>query len=214
MSELLTETVASVIGATVGAFLGRLLVPVDPKSGSSGRGSVWRVLSLGVVIGGIMGYLVAHFIIPAMTVCKPKVPEEVAIVDQYRVSVPADQYWFNTGIIVEKGDWLHSTAEGRWWSGISETGPNGDKGGLFGIGRPSCGGCPAVDGNLGELIGKVEGEFPFRIGKCQTEFIRTDGALLLAMNETTGPCKDGRAGSCYEDNHGSLRVTVTVFRTQ
>jgi hypothetical protein len=178
----------------------------------------WRNAIIAAIVGAVIGggstYLVVTRYSASSTGCEIEIPEGATKVEQIRIGVSADQYWYDTGIRVEQGDWLELTAEGKWWSGISETGPDGDKGGLFGIGRPSCGSCPVVGGNLGELVGKVEGDFPFRIGRCQTEEMQTDGAFLLAMNENTGPCKDNREGSCYDDNNGSLQVTIIVWRIQ
>jgi len=142
-----------------------------------------------------------------------KIPPEAFIDQQLRVGVPADQYWYDTGITVERGDWLQLRAKGKWWNGISRTGPKGD-GGIIGIGRPPCDECPVVDGNLGELVGKVDDEFPFRIGSSIIEVATKDGNLFLAMNDSTGSCDGGGAGSCYNDNKGFLQVTVTVWRIQ
>ncbi len=140
-------------------------------------------------------------------------PPSAVIVDESVVDVLATKYWGDTGIKVQRGDWIEFSASGSWWSGISKTGPDGD-GGIppFGWARPSCGQCPVPDGNLGELVGKVDDGVPFRIGRLALLSIDRSGNIILAMNETTGPCKDGRPGSCYDDNTGALKVKVTVRR--
>ncbi len=69
-----------------------------------------------------------------------------------------------------------------------------------------------VGGNLGELVGKVEGNFPFRVGRSAVKVVTRDGTLWLAMNDNTGSCEGGGVGSCYDDNHGFLEVKVTVWR--
>jgi len=139
-------------------------------------------------------------------------PPSAVIVEESIVHVPANKYWYDTGVKVQKADWLVFVASGSWYSGISTTGPDGDGGRLFGMWRPACGECPVTDGNLGELIGKILDGPPFRIRRSATQAVNQNGNLMLAMNENTGPCKAGRAGSCYEDNKGELEVKVTVRR--
>ena len=140
-------------------------------------------------------------------IVEPLIPSAAVIVEQSIVRVPANQYWHDTGIKVQKRDWLEFKASGSWWSGISMTGPEGQSS----FSRNSCGACPIPDGNLGELVGKV-GPDLFKVGKSSTQVVTQDSNLYLTMNENTGPCKDGRAGSCYEDNNGSLEVKITVWR--
>jgi hypothetical protein len=124
------------------------------------------------------------------------------------ITVPADRYWYNTGIKVKQGDRLEFKAEGTWWNGICTTNPDGNS-------NESCDQCPIPDGNFGELIGKVGDDgMPFRIGDYAIIVAIKDGTLWLAMNENTGPCKDGGEGSCYEDNSGSLQVTIKMLCTQ
>lgn len=132
--------------------------------------------------------------------------KKLTVVTDVRVSVPANQYWYNTGIKVKKGDKLEITAEGTWWNGTDETGPDGYHG--------SCGQCPVVDGNLGELIGRIGNGMPFRIGSFAEIIVTEDGILWLAMNENTGSCEDGKEGSCYKDNNGLLQVEVVVWCIQ
>jgi hypothetical protein len=176
----------------------------------AGRNLKWFELIVGL-FACIAAYIALWPIISAWfrpAEPKPTIPSSAVIVQQETVNVSATEYWHDTGITVQKGGWLELTATGSWWSGISTTGPDG-AGGLF---RPACGRCPVTDGNLGELVGKIGGSPPFRIGSSTIRAVSQDGNLLLAMNENTGPCKDGRDGSCYEDNNGVLEVIVTVRR--
>ena len=147
--------------------------------------------------------------------CKDTValPTSAVIVGESLVDVRANEYWHDTGIKVQSGDWLQFSATGSWWSGISTTGPDGD-GGIppFGWFRPACGLCPVPNGNLGELVSKVDDGIPFRIGSSAILQIDRSGNIILAMNETTGPCIGNREGSCYDDNKGALKVKVTVQR--
>lgn len=138
-------------------------------------------------------------------------PPQPPLAAEYARKVSGDDYWRETDVIVEKGDWLEFKATGRWWSGISNTGPDGD-GGLFGLGRPSSSQCPVVDANLGALVGKVEGDAPFRIGSQHQVIATKSGQLYLAMNDNTGSLEGGGPGSCYADNKGVISVVVTVRR--
>lgn len=128
-------------------------------------------------------------------------------------SVSAKELWHDTGIKIENGDCIEFSAAGSWWNGISLTGPDGDTG-WFIFRGPQCGECPAPEGNLGELVGRVDKGFPFRIGNSSTQKIKESGNLLLAMNDNAGSCEGGPAGSCYPKNNGKLNVDITVFHKQ
>ena len=222
MSEQ-TAIIATIIGAVVGPILVTIVKdylhrskrgkPVIPSPKPVKRARTWQGLVLGVFFGAITGFafgLVLARVKPPKPICE--LPQGVSLVGGSVVNVPANQYWYDTGIQVKKGDWLKFAASGKWWNGISATGPDGDRGWLFGLGRPVCAGCPTTDGYLGELIGKVSDGPPFRIGSSTCHYINQDGNLMLTMNENTGPCKDGRSGSCYDDNEGTLEVEVGVYR--
>ena len=145
---------------------------------------------------------------------KLSVPDAASFVQRYPVSVEARTYWSPTGIKVKKGDWLVFSASGEWWSGISQTDPNGD-GGIFGLLRPACGECPVPEGNLGELVGRIEGSPPFRVGAERTLIAPQEGELRMAMNENTGLCLPRKEeGSCYDDNRGNISVRVELYRVQ
>ena len=132
----------------------------------------------------------------------------------YNIQVPANVYWYNTNIEVKKYDKLKINASGKWFSGIgvNGTGPDGE-GGFFGIGKSACGECPIVQGNLGELIGKIN-NIVFRIGKLINYEVSQDGILMLSMNENTGLCDKKTIGSCYNDNIGSLDVEIEIKRVK
>lgn len=129
-----------------------------------------------------------------------------------RVAIAGDDFWRSTNIEVMTGDVVDFQAEGSWWSGISRTGPAGDKGLLGRFGKPSCSACPVVSGNLGELVGRIASEPPFAIGERTTHYVREPGTIELAMNENLGPCRPGVTGSCYEDNTGIVEVKIAVWR--
>lgn len=94
------------------------------------------------------------------------------------------------------------SASGFWNLGFGRIGPNGDP-------ARSCDGCPA-SGALGALIGRIGTGPAFLIGSGRTFIADRDGVLFLGSNDNAvGTCSGG-PGSCYEDNQGSLRVTVTV----
>lgn len=171
-------------------------------------------LLVGLLVGMVHLFIEYNVFVPNNDSSKnfTSLPNSAVIIKQTLVQVPAKEYWHDTGIEIQKGDWLEFIATGSWWSGISMTGPEGDGGVIFGLGRPTCGECPVPDGNLGELVGKVDDGLRFRIGRSAIHVIDRDGNLFLAMNENTGSCNDGPEGSCYEDNNGALNVTVTVRR--
>jgi len=195
--------IVSLFFAIGGTIQGYIVIPPNSKKIFASFGTVF--LLFGIFL----------YILPTLSTqstkpkeSKPAIPDSAVIVQQEPVNISASQYWYDTGITVQKGDWLELTAKGSWWSGIRTTGPDG-AGGLF---RPACGGCPIADGNLGELIGKIDEGAPFRIGSSAIYAVNQDGNLILAMNENAGPCKEGQEGSCYEDNNGVLEVIVTVRR--
>jgi len=201
--------------------------PAPPPVQESPLTKLWEAVTLGLQRRGcylelgrilkivILFLVVAMIVIPSWILFGPndKRPDEATKVNQLRVSVRANQYWYDTGIGVKQGDWLELKAKGEWWNGISTTGPKGDRR-FLGLGRPECGLCPVVGGNLGELVGKVDDEVPFRIGNSIEEIATRDGNLFLAMNESTGSCEGGGEGSCYDDNQGFLEVEVTVWRVK
>jgi hypothetical protein len=166
-----------------------------------------------VVIASAILLLLVSFVIRDPDLKRnPSKPDKAVIVEQSQVSVPANCYWLNTDVKVEKGDYLELKAKGKWYSGISTTGPKGDRGIKALLGLRGCGQCPVVFGNLGELVGRVGNDFPFRIGNSAVVVATKDADLWLAMNDSTGSCGSGPPGSCYDDNHGWLQVTVTVWR--
>lgn len=140
-------------------------------------------------------------------------------VERIIVQVHPDQYWFDTGIVVNAGDHLEFKANGSWWNGSSWTGPNGDI-------RPSCRKCIIPEGHLGELIGRITfamdygtsgmraadtristDSHPFRIGFSAFHVAEEYGNLMLAMNEED-------IGNHYRDNSGVLEVEIIVQRAK
>lgn len=168
---------------------------------------------ISLIIGLIAGVIeIVNHINRQSTPLKPAIPTSATIIRQYSIQVSSNKYLDNTEIQVKKGDWLEFSAIGSWWSGISQTGPEGDGGGIFGIGRPPTGQTLIPDANNGELVGLVNGGTPFRVGSSAIQIADRDGNLILVMNESLGSCEGGGVGSCYDDNNGSLAVKVTVWR--
>jgi hypothetical protein len=147
-----------------------------------------------------------------ITVTNTFIPVAPTSVDQFNISVPANVYWYNTHIIVRKGQQLEFTATGKWDSGIHPSGPDGDS-------SHDCDNRYIICGKLGALVGAIGTPYSdkndlkaaaFLIGSSSTQTAASDGILFLAMNENLGSCKEGVEGSCYDDNLYSLEVVVTV----
>ncbi len=126
--------IAALLVVVVLFFLARLF----------GGGNI-TVIVVVVIVAAIL-VLVASFVVRDPSLKRnPSVPYEAAIFNQRLISVPADQYWFNTGVEVQKGDYVELEARGRWYSGISITGPKGDRGINALLGLRRCGQCPVVE---------------------------------------------------------------------
>jgi hypothetical protein len=179
------DILSLVAAIVVAAVLLCLMVGRRPPDG-------YYHVKIAVVIVATVLVLFASFVVrdPSLKL-SPSIPYEATVVKQCLVSVPADQYWFNTGIEVQRGDHVELKARGHWYSGISMTGPKGDRGIKALLGLRRCGQCPVVGGNLGELVGKVGGNFPFRVGSSAVGVATRDGSLWLTMNDSTGSCKGG-----------------------
>jgi hypothetical protein len=109
----------------------------------------------------------------------------------------------STGIQVQDGDILSLSASGQWNVGLGPIGPDGDGG--------VCAGCP-VGRSLGALIGRIGNNgIPFLVGAQTTLAAVGSGLLFLGANDNAaGLCDGSNAGSCYEDNAGTLQVCLTV----
>ena len=100
------------------------------------------------------------------------------------------------------GDSVTLSASGTWNVGSGSIGPNGDP-------ARSCDGCP-VAGALGALIGRIGTGPSFLLGSKKIFVADRNGPLLLGSNDNAVGICNGFPGSCYEDNQGNLRVTMTV----
>jgi hypothetical protein len=100
------------------------------------------------------------------------------------------------------GQTVTVSATGTWNVGSGSTGPDGDPAG-------TCAGCP-VPAGLGALIGRTASGSPFLVGSRESFVADRDGALFLGSNDNAVGTCNGFPGSCYDDNQGSLRVTLTV----
>ncbi len=103
-----------------------------------------------------------------------------------------------TGLTVQAGDTIHFTAPGTWcWGGGADC---SDADGTDG--RPNEEEHPVLleGSDFGTLVGQVDGGPVFAIGSDSTLVMPADGELSLGMNDRL---------SYYEDNSGSLTVTLT-----
>lgn len=109
------------------------------------------------------------------------------------VSVPAQEFWVDTGITVTKGARLTIDASGQWSNGGADplTGPNG----LNRI-HP---GTVVASANLAELVGKV-GDVKFTVGDRYSGNSPASGRLFLTINDVPG---------AYADNSGALSVEIS-----
>ncbi len=117
----------------------------------------------------------------------------------YPIVVPPDNgVWYDTGIVLKKGDIFTITASGtiNIWPNCEETkvekgypdldcrlvqflGPNGTP--VFGPAEP---GCPLPGANIGVLVARINGSPPFLVGAGGTFVAEFDGPLFVAVNDT------------------------------
>lgn len=102
-----------------------------------------------------------------------------------------------------------------WNVGFGFVGPEGHPG-------QSNAGCPAKDGPIGSLVGRIgpheedergaeKGTY-FAIGLGTTYVAEKNGMLYLGANDNSvGQCGTGKH-SCYEDNRGFVDMCVTVTK--
>ncbi len=125
------------------------------------------------------------------------VPAAPSLEIQYFVTVEASRPWTETGISLESGDFLtvHYLA-GEWspW-------PGGLYGPLGAGGDPDCR-CNVVRGvSHAALIGKIDDNPPFLVGRDFGRVLGESGMLYLGINDVD-----------VDDNAGKLEVEVLVVR--
>ena len=115
------------------------------------------------------------------------------------ISVPGNQRWIDTGIMVNAGELVSFDADGTIYmtTGTDDAAsPRGAISGRFAAGS-------AMPRQLaGALVGRVENSAPFLVGE-RTNSIRMprDGRLYLGVND-----------DYFGDNRGDFRVTITTSR--
>ena len=124
-------------------------------------------IAIPLIVGIVLLLIEYNWFVPSSNSANKElsIPEVAVFVHESIVKVPANEYWHDCQIEVKKGDWVRFVATGSWWSGISKTGPDGDRK----LNSNACGACPVPDGYLGELVGKVGSGYPFRIGEKLTK---------------------------------------------
>jgi hypothetical protein len=106
-----------------------------------------------------------------------------------QVQLDAKSEWRHTGLMLQKGDALVISAEGRWSNtadGAADKGPAGYPNNK----RPTS---TAPQFDFASLIGKV-GDVVFEIGRSYTGASPADGELLVAMNDDPGTFGDNQGG--------------------
>lgn len=113
-----------------------------------------------------------------------------------RFSVPANQTWVDTELIVQQGEVVSITAMGRWSSG-GDT-PQYVSANGYGFYHPD-----ATDSSIpfARLIGSVGNSEPFAVGQSRTITMTDSGKLSLRMNDIPG---------AFEDNLGLVRVEIVA----
>jgi Tfp pilus assembly protein PilF len=113
-------------------------------------------------------------------------------IEMKEVSVPAEVFWFDTGITLAKGARLTIDASGQWSNvGSNFVTPDGTGGTYPGTALSSA--------NLASLIGKI-GDVKFAVGSHYSGSSPASGKLFLTMNDVPGT---------YTDNSGALDVRIT-----
>ena len=121
-------------------------------------------------------------------------------INEYKLDIPANIVWYNTKILLKIDQMIEITATGK--SNISgqpnhdNWEPDGDQGNC-----PSDCLLPGV--GYGTLIGKIAGELPFKVGSYFREEVKTEGILLLAINDNE---------PYYFDNTGSYQVIINIWQ--
>jgi tetratricopeptide (TPR) repeat protein len=98
-------------------------------------------------------------------------------VETKNVTVPANVFWFDTGITLTKGATLTMDASGQW----SNVGNNYVNSNGYGSPYP---GTVLASANLASLIGKI-GDVTFSVGEHYSASSPASGKLFLAMNDVT-----------------------------
>ena len=125
-------------------------------------------------------------------------PTSTPVTKTFTIIIPANELWFNTGVEIIKGQDVAIRATGivNTWDGkdISNSDANGQTTAIC-----DNTGCPMPGAYYGELIGKLDGETPFRVGSSLDFTAPESGVLFLIINDWI-----------FDDNSGEFSVVVTI----
>ncbi|ALK30373.1 hypothetical protein [Burkholderia plantarii] len=129
--------------------------------------------------------------------------DAVNILYPIAVTIHADQYWQNTGLIVTGRQLTQIAAAGSWTANPATgmVGPNGNRG------LPAKSGYVMPHEPEGALVGRIGDHAPFLVGERTQVSPGQAGALQLCINDDW----DGRYGAGLKDNIGTLRVEVVTL---
>jgi hypothetical protein len=112
------------------------------------------------------------------------------------VSVPANQQWTETDIIVREGETLMLRADGQIFFGANE------RASAAGVPRGTRGAeTPMPSAPAGALVGRVDDGLPFMIGGQTSVRMPASGRLYLGINDDV-----------VSDNSGEFQVTIAGAR--
>lgn len=111
-----------------------------------------------------------------------------------RFSVPANQTWVDTDLVVQQGEVISIRAMGRWSNGGDN--PQYVSANGYDFYHPD-----AIDSSIpfAKLIGSVGNGESFAVGQSRTITMTDSGKLSLRMNDVPGT---------FGDNLGSVRVEI------
>jgi hypothetical protein len=176
-------------------------------------------------IGKAIIFLLVVFTIQSCNSCfKPECNKGTLIEVQAKPADWSVDVLSETPIDVKKGDTILFSASGEWTVGLGYVGPNGKEDWIE-CGKVDCVEYPVRQrsiikkgdkcfrGYVGALVGRIglKGE-PFLIGYRNTITAGESGKLFLGSNDNLCPCygQIRKRGSCYDDNHGKIRVCVEI----
>jgi hypothetical protein len=125
-------------------------------------------------------------------------PTLTPVTQTFNITVPANVFWFNTGIPIAKGQHVTIEATGTVNTYGGRSSSNSDPKGQT---KWTCDEslCPIMGAYYGELVGRLGILAPFRVGNKLDMTAPSKGVLLLSVNDTN-----------FKDNKGEFLVTVTV----
>ncbi len=116
-------------------------------------------------------------------------------------TVQANQPWQNTGVEINRGDFLEIVYVSGQWTGRSSS--PGFSGPDFGQSQENTDECYPIRGEGSSLIGKIGNGQPFKVGYQYVGNPADTGVLFLRMND---------CDKFLFDNAGSITVTIRIRR--